>query len=796
MGKNSSSLFNSTCLLHRTFSNLIENSTFLCYTLYVSGSRIPQTINITSMLKRAIRDLIQPILDEGELHRFPRLLRTVYLLIVIAGGGITIVNLKVLPGTIIVILILLVLFSLTALLGIGSRIEFIIRLTLPVFMLVLLHWALTVTGGVHDPALVGYPIIIVFTALLYGRRSLPFIVFLSLISVFIITYREINSTSGTPFSIYADYLDFATISIFIVTSSYFLWEIIKSLEANILIARTSERRWRSLVENAPATVITTNSDGEITFINFPPCASLDDVAIGGSVLEIFDRSYHRLIRESINSTVTYKNQSVIELPVHCANDITKWYSIRIGVNNTEDLDEGLIFIFSETTDKVVAEARLAYQSTHDNLTGLPNRSLIRDLIDKALARCRRDNAKAAVIYIDIDDFIEINELHGHETGDLALKIIGSRIQDFVVSKDTVGRLDSDEFVLFVEDIGSADAVSDIVKNLIDKVAAPIKLSQGLVKTSCSVGISIFPQDGENAPALINAAERAMLFSKEKGDVHFQFHFAELSQEAISGIMTKQMLEEAVEKSSFQLHFQPLVNMGTMQVVGVEALVRLISPSGDLVYPDNFIGTAEQTGQIINIGKWVIKKACETQVKLKEEFNHDLVMSINLSAVEWQGENLITYVKETIELTGVSPESIEFEVTETSMLRNLELSLQHMKMLRDLGVRLTVDDFGTGYSSLSYLWQLPITGIKIDRSFTHRSEVNAQTRIITGGIIEIAKALGLYVIIEGLETQSSVEQFKKMGGNIGQGYYLSKPLELSSFEAYYKQNLQDVQSLDV
>jgi diguanylate cyclase (GGDEF)-like protein len=421
------------------------------------------------------------------------------------------------------------------------------------------------------------------------------------------------------------------------------------------------------------------------------------------------------------------------------------------------------------------QEQLEHQANYDALTGLPNRNLLHDRLKQAVF-AQRQQRSIAVVFIDLDHFKFINDSLGHSAGDRLLRQMADRLREAVRDGDTVSRLGGDEFILVLNDQHTEDIVFRAMQRIITKVSEPVVLEGQELTVTCSAGISLYPQDGPDVDTLLKNADAAMYRAKEHGRNNFQFYTAEMNKLVNERLSLEANLRRAVERNELVLHYQPKHDLRTGAIVGVEALLRWSHPEWGLVYPDRFVPLAEETGLIGPMGEWVLRTACAQNRAWQDAGLPPVVMSVNLSPRQFRQDALFKTVARILAETGLRPEFLEMEITESMVMHNMEISIAILKGLRELGVQLSVDDFGTGYSSLAYLKTLPIGILKIDRSFVH--DINGRADddgLLARAIISLGHSLKLKVIAEGVETESQLDFLKAHQCDEAQGFYFSKPV---------------------
>jgi len=425
---------------------------------------------------------------------------------------------------------------------------------------------------------------------------------------------------------------------------------------------------------------------------------------------------------------------------------------------------------------------LEHQANYDALTGLPNRNLLHDRLKQAVF-AQRHVRNIAVVFIDLDHFKFINDSLGHNAGDKLLQQMADRLREAVRDGDTVSRLGGDEFILVLNDQHNEDVVFRAMQRIIGKVGEPVVIGGQELTVTCSAGISLFPQDGTDVETLLKNADAAMYRAKEHGRNNFQFYTAEMNKLVTERVSLESSLRRALERNEFILHYQPKLDLRTGSIVGVEALVRWQHPEMGLLQPDRFIPLAEETGLIVQIGEWVLRTACAQARAWQDAALPPVTMSVNLSARQFRHEALFKSVARILSETGLRPDHLEMEITESMVMHNADAAISILKGLREIGVHLSVDDFGTGYSSLAYLKNLPIEILKIDRSFV--KDINGASSKKDGGeiaqaIISLGHSLKMKVIAEGVEEESQLDFLKANRCDEAQGFLFAKPMPPEEF----------------
>lgn len=447
-----------------------------------------------------------------------------------------------------------------------------------------------------------------------------------------------------------------------------------------------------------------------------------------------------------------------------------------------------------------SEEQLRYLAYHDDLTGLANRQSFREHLQKFLTLAKRDKHHVGVLFIDLDRFKRINDTLGHEFGDKLLakvaKILLNNLRDCdLIARDAkendvseVARLGGDEFIVMLSKVGDTNDIAQVAQRIIDSVSKPIKIGQYEVVVTPSLGISVYPHDGENGEELMKNADVAMYYAKERGRRCYKFYSDSLNARALERLQLEESLRTALVREEFELYYQPQVDLKSEQITSVEALIRWNHPTLGMVSPGEFIPIAEETGLIIEIGEWVMKTACAQAKSWIDEGYPPCRMSINLSSVQFKRSALTETIKEVIEETGLPPEYLELELTESAVMTDVEQNIQRLKQLKNMGIKIAIDDFGTGYSSLSYLKKFPIDTLKIDRSFVTDLAENKEDEAIVKAIMALADTMNLGVIAEGVESQSQLAILRQYECELIQGYLFSRPLNKDDIGMLLKNGL--------
>jgi diguanylate cyclase (GGDEF)-like protein/PAS domain S-box-containing protein len=461
----------------------------------------------------------------------------------------------------------------------------------------------------------------------------------------------------------------------------------------------------------------------------------------------------------------------------------EWLSINAIRDELNNITH-FVAVFHDISEVKQGEEKLKYQANHDTLTGLPNRQLFNDRLDMAIAFAKRHNQKIAVIFIDLDNFKNVNDTMGHYVGDILLQKVAEILKSCVRLEDTVARLGGDEFMLILQDIAKESNAVETSRRILTEFAKPINIHGNEFFINASLGITIYPDDGEDVLTMVKNADLAMYRVKETGKNGYQMFTKNMNEKVQSRVNMERELRKAVLADDFEVVYQPKVSVQTGMITGAEALIRW-NKDGQIISPLEFIPVAEETGHIIAIGKSVLTKACRDAVKWHKAGFKDIDVAVNLSARQFRDESLIDTVCGVVQSSGIPPQSLGLEITENTMMEDIQTTIIALAHLVQQGIKISIDDFGTGYSSLSYLKLFPIHVLKVDRQFIKDIPEDTDDIAISTAIINLAKGLNLQVIAEGVETQAQLDFCREKGCDGIQGFYFSKPLTCEDFISLLK-----------
>ena len=553
-----------------------------------------------------------------------------------------------------------------------------------------------------------------------------------------------------------------------------------------LLRRQSEARFSSLVQNSSDVVMVIEPDTRIGYLT----PSIENV-FGYSPDELEGTRFADLLHPDDKTRILTFLQTVAKdadshfglTECRVLHKNGSWIYVETLPTNLLDDENvrGIVLNTRDISERKAFEEQLSHQAFHDSVTNLANRALFRDRVEHALERQQREDRPLAVVFLDLDDFKTINDSLGHAAGDELLFQVGERLKECLRSADTAARLGGDEFAILLEDVGEGVEAAEVADRIMGSLEGPFMLEDKEVFVRASAGIVIGDSaalEATGAEDLLRNADVAMYMAKEQGKGRYQVFEASMHTTVLERLELKADLQRAVENKEFTLHYQPVIILKTGRISGFEALVRWNHPQRGLVPPLSFIPLAEETGIIVQLGRWVLEEACRQIKTLQTAYPQDppLSMAVNLSARQLQRPEIVQEVADVLHTTGVDPKSLVLEITESVMMEDMELSIARLRELKELGVELAVDDFGTGYSSLNYIRRFPVDILKVDKSFIDGINEGGEDSALTAAIIELAGILRLQPVAEGIERAEQLERLLELDCDLGQGYYFAKPLD--------------------
>ena len=557
------------------------------------------------------------------------------------------------------------------------------------------------------------------------------------------------------------------------------------------VLRESEERYRTLTENAYDLITELSDDNQYLYIspNYKYELGYESSELIGR--KITDFVYHEDLPAITTGLARILDYLALEQVVYRylhRNGELRWFESTGKTYKTAKGETRIVLVSRDITERHRYEETIRFQAFHDALTGLPNRMLFKDRLTLQIAHTKRNNQKSGLLFLDLDRFKLINDTLGHTVGDQLLKIVAERLLLCISEGDTVARLGGDEFILLLTEINQMErAVDRVARKVTDIIKQPIIIDEHELYITTSIGIAVFPDDGEDADKLIKNADAAMYRAKERGRNNFQVYTPAMNAKAFERLTLENSLRRALERKEFVVYYQPKINVNSGKIGGTEALLRWQHPELGLVPPNEFIPVAEETGLIMPIGEWVLRTACAQNKAWQDAGFTPIHIAVNLSVRQFQMQNLVEIVSKVLAETGLDPCWLELEITESIAIQNVEYTVKVLHDLQEMGVQISIDDFGTGYSSLSYLKRLPINKLKIDRSFISEINTELDNGTIASEVIVLGQSLKLAVVAEGVETKEQSDFLKKHQCNELQGFFFGRPVPAEEFQFVLGEN---------
>jgi len=557
--------------------------------------------------------------------------------------------------------------------------------------------------------------------------------------------------------------------------------------------RESEQRLRTIIETEPECINVLDSDGRLLEMNAAGLAMFEANSLEEAQqhnLADFLLPEYRDSFIALHKRVIRGESGILEFEIRGLRGTQRWLEIFAApMRSTNGKTVMLLGITRDITARKEAEERIQYLAHFDALTGLPNRAQLDDRAKYAISLAQRSQGPMALMLLDLDHFKDINDTLGHSIGDALLIELARRLRLALREEDMVSRLGGDEFIFLLHDTDARGA-AQVAQTLLDVIAAPYRIEPYDLNVSGSIGIALYPDDGTDLETLSKSADAAMYHVKQEGRHGYRFFTAEMQVRSARHLQLVNALRQALERDQLQVHYQPQVSMRDGRILGAEALLRWTHPELGSVSPAEFIPAAEDSGLILPIGEWVLRRAARQAKSWMQAGLGPLIMAVNLSAVQFRHSDLPNLVTHILDEEGLPPEYLELELTEGVAMHEPQGAIAMMNNLHERGVRMSIDDFGTGYSSLSHLKKFKVYKLKIDQSFVRDISTDPEDRAIVGAIINMAKSLGLKTIAEGVETAGQLAFLREQGCDEMQGYYYSKPLPADQFEAFARSKIAE------
>jgi diguanylate cyclase (GGDEF)-like protein/PAS domain S-box-containing protein len=565
-------------------------------------------------------------------------------------------------------------------------------------------------------------------------------------------------------------------------------ELASNTEQHEAALRAGERRLRRLIDTVPATISAVDSEGRMTLVNsaHKKIYGIDPAkAIGRSLVQVHGEGF--ATRDLVLNAKVFETGEPVpsfEQEVEDAEGERILLTTKSPLFDDAGRVADVVTVSLDITELKRAEAQMRRHAGHDTLTGLPNRALFQDYLEHALARARRADAMAAILLLDLDRFKGVNDAFGLPCGDLLLQAVAARLQGCLRDTDPIARLGGDEFLVLQTEARGPDDPRGLARRLNDCFGEPFMIKGEELHSSASIGITLFPADGQTPERLIKNAELAMYRAKSNGRNGSCFFAPQMNLVARRTGLLERELRQAFAADQFTVHYQPQRELKTGQIVGMEALLRWRHPRRGMVRPTEFIGLAENIGLIAPLTERVLARACRQQRLWRHTGMPTLRLSVNLSPIQFREGGVVSLIETTLAETGIEPTCLEIELTEGVMLENSETALANLRHLNRIGVRFSLDDFGTGYSSLAYVKRLPVHRLKIDQSFVHRLGQDGQDEAIVRAIVDLGHSLDLKVTAEGVETSDQLTRLTELGCDEAQGDLISPPLPAEAFQVLF------------
>ena len=569
--------------------------------------------------------------------------------------------------------------------------------------------------------------------------------------------------------------------------------LLRTIEEENASLKTSKERFHKLTALSPVGIFQLDQNQQLQYVN----QRWRDIHGVQSNLPGLQEWFARIhaddlpdVRQAWNRLTSDQESIVIELRLQRRDQSHVWIQLMASALHDRNGElQGYLGVISDISELKAAQLQMETLAFYDPLTGLANRRLFRNRLEKAVKTVMRSGTSMALMFLDMDQFKRVNDTLGHDAGDSLLKEVASRLNNTVRENDTVSRIGGDEFTILLTDVHQTQDVLVVAEKLLLAMAKPIRIKGQDIVTTVSIGITLTPDDSTDANTLMKNADLAMYRAKELGRNNFQFFSEDMNHSILEHLSLEKEIGEAIAREHFSLVFQPKISLTDYHVTGVETLIRWQHPEKGMITPDRFIPVAEETGQILEIGSWVLEQSCRQMSSLirSKVLPEDAKVAVNLSARQFTDPYLLQRIRSVLEITKIRPQCLELEITESTLMEDVKSAIQIMQEIKKTGVAIAIDDFGTGYSSLSYIKRFPIDVLKVDRSFVTDIPDDENDMAITAAVIAMAHKLSLTVVAEGVETQQQLQFLRQNACDEGQGYLFSRPLSLGQLHQFLSES---------
>ncbi|GEC90652.1 bifunctional diguanylate cyclase/phosphodiesterase [Brevibacillus brevis] len=555
--------------------------------------------------------------------------------------------------------------------------------------------------------------------------------------------------------------------------------------------KRSEEKYRIIAENTSDIISIINLDGDFLYLSPSHKRVWEHTVPDEEIHNLFEwivEDDRDIFAYAIQHAFSTRKEYMVECRINTQINDVIWTESKINpIMDEEGNVTKLLLVTRDVTDRKQSEETIHHLAYHDALTDLPNRRMYVQQLSKEMMQAKRFQSNLAVLFLDLDRFKDVNDSFGHDVGDMLLIEAANRLQACLKPGDVVARLGGDEFTIMQNQLQDRSEAAALAEQIMNQLQRPFELDGHVFNVSCSIGIALYPQDGDNPEDLLKRADTALYTVKSRGKNGYDFFDPTMEAKSLERILMENEMRKAIEQEHFQIYYQPKIDIATSAMTGMEALVRWVHPELGIIPPNRFIPIAEETGMILALGEWILKQACK-QNKIWHDEGYTLKVSVNLSARQIYQKDLVEMIKDILRETNLSPDWLELEITESIFVK-MEEATAVLQQIRDIGIQISIDDFGTGYSSFSYIKSLPVDTIKIDASFIRDIHHNQESQAIVKAIVTIAQSLNMNVIAEGIELDDQVAALKENGCDHGQGYLFSKPLPTDAFDQFLRQEQQ-------